>query len=89
AVGSIIGTEIEAPVHNGRELWKSDGTEAGTVIVKDIYAGLTGSNPNYLTVVDGRLYFSADNGANGRELWAYVPKKIIGWLPAVFLLLVP
>ncbi|MCW5207558.1 hypothetical protein VU11_02605 [Desulfobulbus sp. US2] len=54
-----------------------------------MYAGLTGSNPNYLTVVDGRLYFSADNGANGRELWAYVPKKIIGWLPAVFLLLVP
>ena len=24
---------------NGVELWKSDGTDAGTVLVKDVYAG--------------------------------------------------
>ena len=27
---------------NGRELWKSDGTAAGTVLVKDISPGLRG-----------------------------------------------
>ncbi|BBH39037.1 hypothetical protein myaer102_15570 [Microcystis viridis NIES-102] len=37
---------------NGRELWKSDGTAAGTVLVKDINPGsgfYTSSNPRYLT----------------------------------------
>jgi len=53
----------------GDELWKSDGTEAGTVMVKDIYPGSVGSAPGYLTVVNGMLYFSADDGIHGRELW--------------------
>ena len=30
---------------NGRELWKSDGTVSGTVMVKDIYSGSDGSSP--------------------------------------------
>ncbi|MFQ5729743.1 MAG: ELWxxDGT repeat protein, partial [Waddliaceae bacterium] len=38
---------------SGAELWKSDGTEAGTVLVKDIRARSTGSNPAYLTNVNG------------------------------------
>ncbi|MBX2923633.1 MAG: T9SS type A sorting domain-containing protein [Chitinophagaceae bacterium] len=54
---------------NGRELWKSDGTEAGTVMVKDIRPGSTGSEPEWLTVCNGLLYFSANNGVNGGELW--------------------
>jgi ELWxxDGT repeat protein len=29
---------------NGIELWKSDGTEAGTVMVKDIYYGIYSSD---------------------------------------------
>jgi ELWxxDGT repeat protein len=55
---------------NGRELWKSDGTAAGTVLVKDI--NLTnpfGSSPSNLTAVGSTLYFTADEGVNGRELW--------------------
>ncbi|MFW9264324.1 beta strand repeat-containing protein, partial [Nostoc sp. CALU 546] len=51
------------------ELWKSDGTEAGTLRVKDIYPGLAGSNPNNLTYVNGKLYFFADNGNTGQELF--------------------
>ena len=53
---------------NGPELWKSDGTQAGTVLVKDIYPGTTGSRPCNLTSVNGKLYFSADDGT-GIHLW--------------------
>ena len=53
----------------GTELWKSDGTESGTVMVKDILVGVDASSPLYLTNVGGTLYFTADNGTNGRELW--------------------
>jgi trimeric autotransporter adhesin len=99
---------------NGRELWKTDGTEAGTVLVadivpgsygsfasplaalngtvyihatdgtgyelwkadtggvskvKDISDGAIGSQPGYLTVYHGKLYFTAFNETSGRELW--------------------
>jgi ELWxxDGT repeat protein len=52
----------------GRELWVSDGTEAGTDLVKAIQPG-TGSNPSHLTVHANRLWFFADDGEHGRELW--------------------
>ncbi|HMC10901.1 MAG TPA: ELWxxDGT repeat protein, partial [Pirellulaceae bacterium] len=54
----------------GLELWKSDGTSAGTMLVKDIFAGSVGSlsNYSYLTNVNGTLYFSAYDGS-GIELW--------------------
>src|SRR3989339_376275 len=54
---------------NGVELWKSDGTEAGTAMVKDIYSGSSSSYPTNLTFVNDVLFFTADNGTNGRELW--------------------
>jgi ELWxxDGT repeat protein len=53
----------------GNELWKSDGTEAGTVLIKDIHPGAIGSYPSLLTNVNGTLSFSAVDGANGYELW--------------------
>jgi ELWxxDGT repeat protein len=54
---------------HGTELWKSDGSPEGTVLVKDINNGTTSSAPIYLTNVNGVLYFSADDGINGIELW--------------------
>ena len=54
---------------SGIELWKSDGTAAGTVRVKDILPGSGGSIPGNLTNVGGTLFFSADDGTTGRELW--------------------
>jgi ELWxxDGT repeat protein len=54
---------------NGRELWKSNGTLDGTVMVRDIKPGGAASNPDQLTVVGNTLFFTADDGVNGVELW--------------------
>jgi ELWxxDGT repeat protein len=53
---------------NGKELWRTDGTAAGTLMLKDINP--TGSSSiTKLTDIDGIIYFSADNGTSGLELW--------------------
>ena len=54
---------------HGFELWRSDGTEAGTTLVNDIYPGGNYAYPQNLTVMHGVLFFSADDGTNGKELW--------------------
>ncbi|MDH4088289.1 MAG: LEPR-XLL domain-containing protein [Nitrospira sp.] len=54
---------------NGVELWKSNGTKEGTVLVKDIVGGAGSSNPYHLTNVNGKLFFTAETAATGRELW--------------------
>ena len=54
---------------HGLELWKSDGTEAGTQMVKDI--NLTGdAYPLYTTTLGSVVVFSATDGVNGTEPWA-------------------
>ena len=53
----------------GRELWKTDGTEAGTVLVKDINPGVLSSSPRGFTPLNGAHYFFADQGTPGFELW--------------------
>jgi ELWxxDGT repeat protein len=52
----------------GAELWKTNGTEVGTKLVKDINP-YNSSYPNYLTDVKGTLFFFADDGVHGTELW--------------------
>ena len=52
----------------GFELYKSDGTEAGTVMVKDIYPGADNSSPSAFFVFNNELYFSANEGI-GLVLW--------------------
>ncbi len=55
---------------SGLELWSTDGTDAGTVLLKDIYAGVTGSSPSgLLDLGNGKLVFAASNGSSGSELW--------------------
>jgi len=53
----------------GWELWKTNGTEAGTVLVKNINPGSVDSNPTELVTFGNYVYFSADDGTNGIELW--------------------
>ena len=54
---------------SGVELWKTDGTDAGTVRVKDINPGPGNSSPLGFTVFNAALYFQANDGASGFELW--------------------
>jgi ELWxxDGT repeat protein len=54
----------------GWELYKTDGTVAGTVLVKDIWPGRDNSLPRWLTHAGGNtIFFTADDGTNGVELW--------------------
>ena len=50
----------------GQELWITDGTDAGTVLVKDIRVGSANSSPNFFFELGGILYFSANEGAGLR-----------------------
>jgi ELWxxDGT repeat protein len=55
---------------NGVELWKSDGTAAGTFLVADINPSPGGnSTPANFTSVGNTLFFTANNGTLGTELW--------------------
>src|SRR5687767_4963348 len=53
------------------ELWKSDGTGAGTQRVRDINPGAFGafSSRIYIARVGGTLYFVANDRVSGEELW--------------------
>jgi ELWxxDGT repeat protein len=53
----------------GLELWKTNGTAAGTTLVANINPGANGSSPGLLTPSGGLLYFIATTTANGVELW--------------------
>jgi ELWxxDGT repeat protein len=54
---------------HGRELWRSDGTTAGTRRLTDLCVGRCDSSPGSVTEVQGQLFFTADDGVSGRELW--------------------
>ncbi len=78
--GTLFFTSYDA---NGTELWKSDGTAAGTTMVKDIYPGESASAgypggifyypnssyPGSFTDFNGTLFFTANDGVHGYELW--------------------
>src|SRR5947209_5746249 len=51
---------------HGYELWKSDGTAAGTTLVADVNFG---SRLPYFTNVNGELFFTAFDGTHGDDLW--------------------
>ena len=60
---------------DGYQLFTTDGTSAGTAMVKDIAGpagkyGLPGSYPTDLTAAGGLLYFSATDTSHGTQLWA-------------------
>ncbi|MGL5834582.1 MAG: hypothetical protein ACRC1Z_15310, partial [Waterburya sp.] len=60
---------------HGRELFVSDGTDKGTQLVEDLRPGASnygyayGSAPYNLTEFKNKLYFSANDGEHGNELF--------------------
>ena len=52
------------------EPWVSDGTEAGTFMLKDIYSGDSGSYPKNLTLFDDKIFFTATSDNEGTEVWS-------------------
>lgn len=53
---------------SGVELWKSDGTLSGTVLIRDINPGANSSWPELLTIVGDQIFFVSTND-KGKELW--------------------
>lgn len=68
AAGSQVFFIARDEAH-GAELWRSDGTAAGTFMVRDISPGSSGSAPYGLTVAYGVVYFNAYDSLHGTELW--------------------
>lgn len=54
---------------HGFELWKSNGTESGTFMVKDLTLGSGSSYPSNFVVLNNTIYFSAINPVSGMSLW--------------------
>ena len=53
----------------GYELWRSNGTEAGTYMVKDIDTGPNYGFPEYLVTFQNKAYFVANDATYGTQLW--------------------
>jgi ELWxxDGT repeat protein len=71
AVGDILFFTAETyseEYYSGVELWKSDGTEEGTVLLKDLTPEGS-SYPGDLVAVDGVLFFASNDQNDDRELW--------------------
>lgn len=54
---------------HGNELWVTDGSEEGTMLLSDINPGASGSNLDFLLEFENKVYFTADDGTHGKELW--------------------
>ncbi len=59
----------------GAELWVSDGTPSGTYMLRDIFPGQSSSFSTFafgfkkIWQKQDRLYFIADDGVHGNEIW--------------------
>ena len=54
----------------GYELWESDGTTEGTKLRAEINNGNGSSYPENFATFNEKLFFGANNGTNGAELWS-------------------
>eukprot|EP01037_Dinobryon_pediforme_P001198 gene1198-1213_t len=76
SMGGFHGVELNGKIYfvgytaaTGFEPAVSDGTAAGTTILKDIDPGTSSGMFTGFTVFNNHLYFSASDGVNGYELW--------------------
>jgi ELWxxDGT repeat protein len=65
----LVYFSASSPGH-GRQLWKSNGTAAGTVMVTNVNPRRAGLAPEDIAPVAGTTaMFSGDDGVHGREPW--------------------
>jgi trimeric autotransporter adhesin len=62
----VSGLFLYFTTNSNTKLWKSDGTEAGTILVKEFFGGSVQSD---LVSLNGKIYFRAYDYSNGSELW--------------------
>lgn len=70
-LGNLAVFQADDGVH-GMEPWVTDGTTGGTQLLRDINPGSATSSPSYVfdsAVINNVLYFTADDGSHGNELW--------------------
>jgi ELWxxDGT repeat protein len=61
---------IAADKDHGLEMWSTDGTPSGTMMLKDINPGQDGSGPiEHSFVIGDQLFFTANDGSHGEEWW--------------------
>jgi iduronate 2-sulfatase len=68
-VGSVLYFQSSDSVH-GAEVWRTDGTELGTGMVRDLRPVGLGSEPVEFTATADGVVFAADDGSHGMELWS-------------------
>jgi ELWxxDGT repeat protein len=70
---AVAGNKVLFSAYDGArglEPWVSDGTAAGTAVLKDIEAGNAGSTPEgFEPLGNGKVLFAAETTSAGRELW--------------------
>jgi ELWxxDGT repeat protein len=52
------------------QLWRSDGTAAGTYKIRDFDGGLVHTGAKDMVACGSKVFFTANDGVNGLELWA-------------------
>jgi len=67
-----VGDQVVFSCQNetyGEELWTTDGTTAGTRLLKDLRPGPADSEPYQMTTFRGHAYFVATTDEGGEQLW--------------------
>lgn len=73
--GQLVFTAND--IEHGNELWVTDGTRSGTRLLADVRPGPAGATIVNPTVVGRAVYFSADDGSTGAELFVAVIDPLI------------
>ena len=64
-----VGLLIIPSIEYGTELFTTDGTQEGTVLLKDVNPGTYSSSPNFFAMIGDKMLFRATDGIHGTELW--------------------
>jgi ELWxxDGT repeat protein len=68
AVDNVLYFTANDGIH-GEELWRTDGMEAGTRMVTDLYSGTNSSEITSMYGFNGNLYFSAKEDSAGFKIY--------------------